>query len=462
MPEEKGKILVVDDEETMCELLKVILSREGYEITVMTDGLESINLFKKERFDIVIQDIKMPLIDGITLMQKFKEIDPSVIVIIITAFSSDRIAVEAMRHGAYDYIKKPFDNDQDLKSTLRRASRFKQILKAFGDNRSQADAPLRVIIGNSSQIKDVHDIIRRVSATDSTILIYGESGAGKELVARAIHYHSGRAGEPFITVNCGAFSENLLESELFGHVKGSFTSAINDKKGLLEVADKGTFFLDEVSELSPQIQVKLLRVLEEKEFKPVGSTETKKVDVRFVTATNTDLKKRVQAGTFREDLYYRLNVISINIPPLRERKDDIPLLAGYFLNKYSRIMKKNVDMFSPVSLQMLLNYNWPGNVRELENTIQRAVALTENKEIQPSDFRSDFRPWTDTLSDNVALGKSELPFDSGTNLDEKVKEMEIKYILKSLEMTGGQLTRAAQLLQISFRSLRYKIKKYGI
>ncbi len=457
----KAKILIVDDEEAMCELLNVILSKDGYQVTATTDGLEALKSFRKSSFDVIIQDIKMPEIDGITLMQKFKEIDPLVAVIIITAFSTDQIAVETMRYGAYDYIKKPFDNNRDVRDTVARALRYKEVLTGINVDQVTFDSPLRMIVGATPQIKEMHDIIRRVSATDSTVLIHGESGTGKELVARAIHYHSARSGDPFITVNCGAFAENLLESELFGHLKGSFTSAASDKKGLLAVANKGTFFLDEIGELLLPMQVKLLRVMEEKEFKPVGSTETKKADVRFIVATNADLQARVQTGNFREDLYYRLNVVAIKLPTLRERKGDIPLLAGYFLAKYSKIMKKNITGFADSALQMLLTHHWPGNVRELENTVQRAVALTEETEIQPSDFAVNLKPFVMSGRGVIAEIKSEM-VKGGFNLPEKVKEMEVEHITRALQMTHGQLTKAAQLLNMSFRALRYKIKKYGI
>lgn len=460
MPQTKGKILVVDDEEALCEVLRIILTNEGYEVQTAHEGEKALTLFRQSPFDIVIQDIKMPGIDGITLLKRFKELNSEITVIIITAFSTFQTAVEAMRLGAYDYIKKPFDNNRDLKATINRAIQFKHLVRHFKTKGLELEAPLKMMIGTTPAMREIYDLMRRVALTDSTVLVQGESGTGKELVARALHYTSSRSSEPFITVNCGAFTETLLESELFGHIKGAFTTAVSDKKGLLEVANKGTFFLDEVSELSPQMQTNLLRVLEQREFKPVGSTQTKIVDVRFITATNTDLVERIKNGAFREDLYYRLNVISIHLPPLRERKEDIPLLAGDFLAKYSRMMKKTVTKFTPEALESLMNYDWPGNVRELENRIQRAVALTENELISPEDLTQKVRP-----SPLMARGpgiEAELFPQKGLALPDKIKDMEKKYIKQALETTDWQLNQAANLLNMKLRSLRYKIKKYKI
>jgi DNA-binding NtrC family response regulator len=465
-----GRILVVDDEESICTVLEVVLRQEGYEVTTTISGIEALALFKeasgKQRpFDIVIQDIKMPDMDGLTLLKQFQEINPEAIVLIITAYSTYQIAVEAMRLGAYDYIKKPFDNEIDLKPTIYRALQLRRLLEIFKnttDDSENSITPLKMIIGSTPEMKRIYDLIRRVARTESTVLIQGESGTGKELVARALHYQSARISEPFITVNCGAFPETLLESELFGHIKGSFTTALNDKKGLLEVAAKGTFFLDEVSELSPALQVKLLRVIEAKEFKPVGSVETKKADVRFITATNVNLKEQAKKGLFREDLYYRLNVINIPLPPLRERTDDIPLLAGHFLGKYNKIMKKEVKGFSAEALEILLLYHWPGNIRELENAIQRAVALTEDRFIKPADLNLHIQPLgiPREMTEPVLMGSDGAPIH--INLEEKISAIEKSYIEKALRITNGNLTEAAKILGTTFRTLRYKAKKYNI
>ncbi|MFA5794915.1 MAG: sigma-54 dependent transcriptional regulator [Candidatus Brocadiia bacterium] len=467
--ETKGRILVVDDEESICTVLEVVLRNEGYEVTTTTDGYEGLKLFKESYpdrpYDLIIQDIKMPEISGLTLLGKFQEINPEVIVLIITAFSSYQVAVEAMRLGAYDYIQKPFDNELDLKPTIQRAVHMKRLMTmaktAYKDEEVGVN-PFKIIVGTSPEMKKIYDLIRRVAQTDSTVIIQGESGTGKELVARALHYQSARMSELFLTVNCGAFTETLLESELFGHIKGSFTHAISDKKGLLEVADKGTFFLDEVSELSPALQVKLLRVIEAREFKPVGSVETKKSDVRFITATNVNLEDQVKKGLFREDLFYRLNVINIHLPPLRERSSDIPLLAGHFLGKYARMMKKDIKGFDTEALETLMLYHWPGNIRELENSVQRAVALSQGALIKPDDLNLKLQP----LGLNKEMGEPVLMGADGggvnINMEEKMTEIEKAYIEKALKLTNGNLTEAAKLLGTTYRTLRYKAKKYNI
>lgn len=472
-----GKILVVDDEENMCEVLKLILQREGHEVNIATQGNLAIETFRNTPFDIVIQDIKMGDTNGLTLIKEYKEIDPSIIIIVITAFSTFEIAVEAMRQGCYDYIKKPFSDNRTVKSTIRRALQFRKALNTLPAQRPAKTEPaskdktahFRIIIGSTPQMKEVYNLIQRVAMTNSTILIQGESGTGKELVARAIHYSSSRVNEPFITVACGTFPETLLESELFGHLKGSFTSAVADKKGLLEVADKGTFFLDEVGEISPQMQVKLLRMLEEKEFKPIGGTETKQVDVRFVTATNADLESRIKAGTFRKDLFYRLNVIIIQLPPLRERKDDIPLLAGHFLAKYTRATNKPVSSFRPEVLELMINYDWPGNVRELENTIHRAVVLTEDSVIKPQDLTPKVRDrWAVTpepAREELLTPEQGAPLvglHHGVDLEKKVRTLEEDYIREAIKAAKGRLSKAARLLNLDSRALRYKMKKYNI
>jgi DNA-binding NtrC family response regulator len=447
--ETKPKILVVDDEPSMLQMLSIVLSKEGYDVISTTSSQEALKMMETQKIDTVVEDIRMPGMDGIELLRRIKEKDPALPVIVITAFCTWDNAMEAMRLGAYDYIKKPFDTD-NIRSVITRAVQQKRLCEQEG---AESLFKMSEIVGSSEGMQEVLDSVRRVASTDSTVLIHGESGTGKELVARALHYNSLRSREVFICVNCGAFVETLLESELFGHVRGSFTGAISDKKGLLEVADRGTFFLDEVSTMPPATQVRLLRVLEERVFFPVGSTQPKKVDVRFITATNTDLKAEVVAGRFREDLFYRLNVIPIHIPPLRERKSDIPLLAGHFLALYSRTMGKNIVGLSERAKSALISHNWPGNVRELENIIQRAVALCEGETIEEVDL----------IGAQLQSGASKVDIpQQGFNLEKHLAEIEKSYITMALQKTNGNLTKAAEILGMTFRSIRYKVKKLDI
>ncbi len=449
-----GSVLVVDDEQGMREVLSYILSRAGYDVEACSSVAEALKLHKERSFDVTITDLRMPQSSGIDLLREVKSDDTNALVIVITAFSTWDSAVEAMRLGAFDYIKKPFDND-DIKAVVARAMEVSLQMKTRGTG--DVPAYVRNIIGASPPVQEIHSLIRRVAPTDSTILIQGESGTGKELVARAVYNCSSRSEEAFIVVNCGAFTESLLESELFGHIRGSFTGAISDKKGLLEIAHRGTFFLDEVGEMSRKTQVKFLRVLEEREFKPVGSTETRRADVRFITATNRDLAKEVSRGEFREDLYYRLNVIPITIPPLRERKEYIPLLAGHFLARYSEEMDKAVTGITRDAMDFIINYDWPGNVRELENTILRAVALTNETEITTEDLVIKMRTGTPAAE----LMTKAIP-PEGIDLENRLADLERTYILAALERTGYNVTKAAKLLNTSFRSLRYRISKLGI
>jgi two-component system response regulator PilR (NtrC family) len=455
-PSKTGHVLVVDDEESMRLFLSVMLEKEGYRVTTAANGAVAYDLFSQESFDLILEDLKMPGMDGIELLQKLKKTDPEVLVIIMTAYSTWNSAVEAMRLGAYDYIKKPFDN-RDIKATVARAINLKRLYEM---SRSASDEDLSrftSIIGHSRSMQEIFALIRRVAPTDSTVLIQGESGTGKELVARALHYGSLRREQTFITLNCGAFTETLLESELFGHLKGSFTGAVTDKKGLLEVADRGTMFLDEVAEMSLALQVKFLRVLENREYIPVGGTQRRHADVRFITATNKDLRREVEKGNFREDLFYRLNVIPINIPPLRERKDDIPLLSGHFLAKYADMIDKPVTAFTEEAMEALLGYDWPGNVRELENSIQRAVTLCDAEVIGLVDVVGKIP----SLPVSRGIFYTEIP-DEGVDVEEKLREIEKKYIQEALRKSGGHMTNAAKLLSMSFRSFRYKVKKYNI
>jgi two-component system response regulator PilR (NtrC family) len=446
MQETSGKILIVDDEESICETLAIMLKRAGYAVVTTTDSEAALSLLADERPDVILLDVRMPNVDGLQILKAIRDKSINVTPMIMTAFSAWDTAVEAMRLGAFDYIRKPFDRD-DVKACIQRAMHFRRLSETLRKRGDDSPFLYSVLVGNSQGVKELFEMIRRVAPTDATVLIQGESGTGKELVARAVHYGSARAEEPFITVNCGAFTETLLESELFGHVQGAFTGAVRDKKGLIEVADGGTFFLDEVSEMSPQLQVKILRVLEEREYKPVGGTQTRKSDVRFITATNRNLEALVKTGAFREDLFYRLNVICLDVPPLRERKEDIPLLAGHFIAKYAKAMNKGIKTVADDAMDALMNYEWPGNVRELENAIQRAVALSQSNKIVSDDLLGKVRMFVPA---------------QGIDLEKKIEDIEKAYLTSALAMTNNNLTKAAALLGMNFRQLRYKLKKYGL
>jgi two-component system response regulator HydG len=449
---EKGKIMVVDDEESMCNFMQIMLEKEGYKTVTSQDSKIALERIKKENYDLVVADLMMPEMSGLELLSKAKSIDPDLSFIVMTAFASVDTAIEALKTGAYDYITKPFKVDE-IKIAIKKCLEQKKIkhenirLKQELKKKSDFDC----FIGNSPEIIKLKKMAEKVARSDSTVLIEGESGTGKELIAKAIHYHSQRADKSFVTINCAALPENLLESELFGHIKGSFTGAIRDKEGLFKVADGGTFFLDEVGMTSPAIQVKLLRALEEKEITPVGGTTPIKVDVRLIAATNADLEQEVKLGNFRPDLYYRLNVISIRIPPLRERKDDIKLLTSYFIKKYCENMGIEKKSTSEETLKFLLSYKWPGNVRELENTIEHAVLLAKEnqinledlpekiKEPNPVELVTDTKPSTPTL-----------------------EAIEKAYIYWVLSQTGWQKSKAASILGIDSSTLYRKIEKYQL
>ncbi len=452
------KILVVDDERSMRDFLSIMLKKAGYDVTTAADGDEAVKILHKDIFDLVITDLKMPKVDGLQVLKTVKELSPDTVVIVITAFASTETTVEAMKEGAYDYITKPFQNDEmkiRIKKALekRRLSAENILLKKQLKDRAVFDN----IVGKSEKMEKVFELVRKVSDSMSNILIYGDSGTGKELIARAIHFNSRKKDKPFVTINCGALPEGLLESELFGHMKGSFTGAVFNKEGLFEVANGGTIFLDEVGETSPAIQVKLLRVLQDKEFKRVGGTKEIKVDVRIITATNRDLSKAVSEGKFREDLYYRLNVIPITLPPLRERTDDIPLLADHFLNKFNKALNKNVKGFSQTTMELFRNYEWRGNVRELENVIERAVALSNSEIITP-----EYLP--DILRDS-SRSSSAIPVNipqEGLDLEGLIGDIEKELLLKALEKTNWIKKDAAKLLHLNFRSFRYRLDKYNL
>jgi two-component system response regulator PilR (NtrC family) len=454
----KGRtILVVDDESGMRDLLEILLTAEGFRVLTAPGGRAALEIFDREggAVDLIIQDLKMPGMDGVELLRRIKEKSPELPVIVITAFSTWDNAVEAMRLGSYDYIRKPFDNDL-IRSVVHRAIERRLALLAAPPALRDELSYKSEIIGNNPLMQDVFGMIKRIAPTDSTVLIQGESGTGKELVARAIHYRSYRRTERFVSVNCSAFTESLLESELFGHVRGAFTGAVENKEGLFQAANGGTLFLDEVADMSLTTQVKMLRALEERKVVPVGSTRAEPVDVRIIAATNRDIDADVRARNFREDLFYRLNVIPLRIPPLRERKEDIPLLAGYFLARYSRGMRKDVNAISPAARLALSEYDWPGNVRELENIIQRHVALCEGPTIHEIHLPSAKRAYAEPRPQEGVIPPE------GFDLEKRMEEYERGYIREALRATGGNLTNAAKILGMSYRSIRYRVKKLGI
>ncbi|MGB7574128.1 MAG: sigma-54 dependent transcriptional regulator [Thermodesulfobacteriota bacterium] len=455
----KDKILVADDEQSMREFLDIMLKKEGYKVSLASNGEEVAKLVDNDLFDLVLLDIRMPKLDGISALKKIKSNAPETIVIMITAYASADTAIKAMKEGAYDYITKPFKVEEIkliIKNALEKKNLQKEniLLKQVVRDRFHFGN----IIGQSPKMVTLYDLLEKVSPTKTNILITGESGTGKELVAKAMHYNSPRKEKPFVTLNCGAIPESLIESELFGHMKGAFTDAIATKKGLFEVADEGTIFLDEISELPLLMQVKLLRVLQDREFKRVGGTEDIRVDVRIIAATNKDLEEAVKEKRFREDLFYRLNVIQIKLPPLRDRKEDIQPLANHFLKKYSQELSKAISKISPEALQILLNYEYPGNVRELQNIIERAVALEGSEELTPHNLSS-------YLSEQPLLKKGPIDIEipsEGIDLEKMVEDLERSLLLKALDRTKGIKKKAAELLHINFRSMRYRLEKYGL
>ena len=453
------RILVVDDERSMREMLQIVLRREGYEVLLAENGRAAIDLLEREPVDILISDIKMPDLSGVDVLRAAKKIDQDILGIMITAFASTETAVEAMRLGACDYLSKPFDIDL-LKMKVREKIENRQLKqenvllkRTLGLTHQFSN-----IIGRSEKMLDVYKMIETVARTNSTILLTGESGTGKGLVAQAIHFHSLRRDKPMVSLNCGAMPENLLESELFGHMRGAFTGADSNKKGLLEVAERGSVFLDEIGEMSPVMQVKLLRVLQERKFRRVGGLEEMQADIRIIAATNQDLTKLIAEGRFREDLFYRINVIPIALPPLRERREDIPLLAEHFLGKYNEQMGKEIAGVSHEAMDLLQRHEWPGNIRELENAMERAVALEPTPSILPDSLPVSIRGEVHRVP---VLDANGLP-ESGFDLEAHVKEVERGYIAEALKKAGGVQVKAADLLGMSFRSFRYYVKKYNL
>lgn len=451
--EAKGKILVVDDEASVCKFLTILLEKEGYEVESTTEPIKALSMLDEYEPQVALVDLRMPEMNGLDLLKEIKEKKPDVTVILMTAYASLDSAVEAMRRGAFDYIMKPF-KVEEIRLVVKRAFENRALVRENIElKRKVREYELQDVVGKNEKFLRVLDLARKVAKTDSTIIIYGESGTGKELIARMIHQLSPRASKPFMAINMAALPEELLESELFGYVKGAFTGANRDKMGLFKAAEGGTLLLDEISEASPRIQVKILRALQEKEITPVGSTKTQKVDVRLIAATNANLEEKVKEGTFREDLYYRLNVVTIELPPLRERKDDIPLLVQHFLKKYSTLYKLPMKKFSQAAMDVLMNYDWPGNVRELENAVERALILSDGEEIGPNDLPEKLLRGEKIVEREEIVTASE---------DVSLEELERRYIIKVLDKTGWNKTRAAQILGIDPSTLYRKLHRYGL
>jgi two-component system response regulator PilR (NtrC family) len=452
-----GTILVVDDEEIMREILEALLSREGYEVRLAATGHEGLELARRTPFDAAIVDVMLPGLDGIGTLEELKKLDDDLPVIMITAFASVETAITAMKRGAFDYITKPFKNDEVLvvvRNAVER-SRLVNENKALKQNLQAGTSHFGNIIGKSSKMRQVFNLVIQAAPSRSTVLVYGESGTGKELVARALHTNSPRAERPFVTVNSGSLPPDLLESNLFGHVKGAFTGAVYPKKGLFEIADKGSIFFDEIGNVPLETQAKLLRVIQEREFMRLGGVENIKVDVRIIAATNVELRRMMEDNRFREDLYYRLHVITITLPPLRERKEDIPLLAQHFLDKYGEENNRRLEL-APEALDLLMEYDWPGNVRELENVIERAVVLSPGTPIGP-----------ELVPDHVRNTKLfQIPHitvpPEGIALKEVIGDFERRLIESTLEAAGGVQKRAAELLHIKPTTLNEMIKRYDI
>jgi two-component system response regulator PilR (NtrC family) len=463
----KPRILLVDDEPSMRDMLRIVLRRDGYDVVVAENGREALAVLERERVDLLLSDIRMADISGVDVLRAAKQTNRDIIAFMMTAFASAETAVEAMRLGAVDYFTKPFSMDE-LRLKVRQhveASRLKQenlLLKRMLNTSHEFSN----IIGRSEPMLAVFKMIETIAKTNSTVLITGESGTGKDLVARAVHFNSMRRDQPFVALNCGAIPETLLESELFGHMRGAFTGADQNKKGLLEAAEHGTIFLDEIGEMNAAMQVKLLRVLQERRFRRLGGTDEVRADVRVIAATNQELPRLVSEGRFREDLFYRINVIGVHLPPLRERPEDIPLLADHFLAKFARQMEKPIRAISREAQERLAAHGWPGNVRELENAIERAVAVEQTPTLLPESLPPQVRPNGETRLDTPPELPAGLPafpeLQEGFDLEARGEDFYRHYIALALERSGGVQTKAADLLGMSFRSFRYYAKKFNL
>ncbi len=451
------RILVVDDERSMREFLEIMLIQDGYGVHCVDDGAKAAQALRDETFDLVITDIRMQPMNGLEVLKLTKSLSPQTVVIIISAYASTETAVAAMKEGAYDYLPKPFKIDE-MRTVIRNA-----LESRHGDDRSpqKPEGPhyFGFLIGESLPMRRIYDLIRRVASNTSNVLITGESGTGKELVARAIHDQSPRSSNPMVIVNCCGVPENLVESELFGYKKGAFTGAVTNRKGLVEAASGGTLFLDEIGELTPTLQVKLLRLVQEKTIKMIGDTEDIEVDARIISATNRNLEQMVMEGTFREDLYYRLNVLPIHIPPLRDRPEDIPLLAQHFLSKFKDRFGKDIRKISSYALDILKNYDFPGNIRELEHIIERGVALEDSSIILPDSLTlSSYKKSRRSRPEKVEVHG----IPDGFDLDAHLAGIETEFLQRALKETNGIKHKAAELLGITFRSFRYRLMKYGL
>ncbi len=453
-----ARVLIVDDEKSMRDLLTITLEKAGYEVTAAEGGEAAIEAVRKETFDAIITDLRMPRVDGLQVLRAAKDLSPETAVIVVTAVASTETAVEAMKLGAYDYVTKPFKLDEvDL--IIKNGLERKRLRDENSYLRKQLETQHRFenIIGKSGRIVSVFDTIRKIADSPATAMITGESGTGKELVARAIHFNSQRRDKPFVSVNCGAIPEGLMESELFGHVKGSFTGAVANKVGLFSAAEGGTLFLDEITEIPPLLQVKLVRAIQLREVRRVGDTKDVKTDVRLIAASNRDLETAVREGVMREDLFYRLNVVPIHLPPLRERREDIPFLVAHFVQKFTRDLGKDVRGVTPDAMAILERHHWPGNIRELENAIERAIVLGTGDMLG-----------ADSLPDSVRRERParepemiDLP-DEGLDLESTLDDLERRYLLRALERTRGVQTKAAELLRMTFRQFRYKLQKHSL
>lgn len=450
-----NKILLIDDEENFRHMLSVILKKRGYDIETANNGIDGLKKVETDSYDTVLCDIRMPEMDGLEFLKEAQKAGCESTIIMMSAYGTLDTAIEAMKLGAYDYISKPFKPDE-IVLTLKKAEERERLRREnlFLKKEVQKEYSFENIISKNEQMRQIFDTIRKVAKYKSTILIAGASGTGKELVAKAIHFNSDRSNHPFIPVNCGAIPENLLESELFGHTKGSFTNAVRTKKGLFEEADGGTMFLDEIGELPFQLQVKLLRVLQDGEIRRIGDPKPSIIDVRIIAATIKDLDKEVRENKFRDDLFYRLNVLQIKIPPLKDRREDIPILVDHFIQKYSRELNNPIEGINPEALNCLLNYSWKGNVRELENVIERAIVLTDSNQIQVENLPVEVQ--NPREESRVSLLNDELSIKKASRYLEK------DLIKKALHKTNGNHTHAAKLLEISHRALLYKIKEYEI
>ena len=451
------RILVVDDEINMREFLGILMEREGYRVDLAASAETAVSLLQSANYDLVISDVKMPGMDGLALLAEVKNLAPDTAVIMVTAFSTAEHAVEAMKLGAYDYIAKPFNVEEIkiiVRNALDRRTLAKENLRLREEVRERYD--FSGLIGKSKKMRDVYTLIEKVAGSLANVLIFGESGTGKELAAKAIHYNSTRKNKTFVAVNCGAIPDTLMESELFGHQKGAFTGAVSDRPGLFEQAAGGTLFLDEIGEVPLQLQAKLLRVIQEREFRRVGGAESFKADVRLVAASNRELEEQVREGSFREDLFYRLNVVQVRMPSLRERQEDIPLLVAHFLKKYAGCVS-GTELITPAALKLLLAYPFPGNVRELENLVERCVVLGNyiiDRECLPPQVINFQNPAS-------VCGDFAIPVE-GMNLEAYLDGIEKRILLQALERSGGVKKRAAELLGLSFRSIRYRLAKFGM